>query len=349
MLNWRASLGLIAVAAVLLALIMPLPGQELPERVAGSTPGAAPQKAPAGELYRGMISIEGKTVPLPSGEWRLAGRAGAAVVQTGPRHAVISVALVRLKGAAVDAAVLIQTNHLDSDPAWGKATACDRTDLYFARIRYASDHDGSCAYAAYVNAAVRRETTDPAWQKALLHGAGMGWRFPSRWLEAAYRITDPRDAIQVRYLFDPVVANNAPLPDAAVHAMVAWTEASWAMVGSVFRNRLGAEDMLPDWSASGTPSGVAMRQQVGGEGSEVEHLGVKMVTYRIFGTITDLTVNYLWLGSLPSAGGLAVLGAVASSTLYFVHELVWGRFEHPAALVGYLPGVGIEGPGPARA
>jgi uncharacterized membrane protein len=349
MLNWRASLGLIALVAVLLALIMPLPGQEPPVRLAASTQGIAPQKAPADELYHGMINIEGKTVPLPPGEWRLAGRAGAAVVQTGPRHAVISIALVRLRGAAVDAAVLVQTNRLDSDPAWGKATACDRTDLYFARIRYASDHDGSCAYAAYVNAAVRRETTDPAWQAALLQGAGMGWRFPSRWVEAAYRITDPRDAIQVRYLFDPSVGNNAPLPDTAVHAMVAWTEANWAMVGSGFRNRLGAEDVLPDWRTSDNVEGTTTRQQVGGESSEVEHLGVKMITYRIFGTITDMSVNYFWLGSLPSAGGLAVLGAVASSTLYFVHELVWGHFEHPPALVGDLPGVGIEGPGPARA
>jgi len=192
---------------------------------------------------------------------------------------------------------------------------------------------------------VNREATDPAWQQALQHGADSNWRFPTHGLEAAYRITDPRDAIQVRYLFNPTDGANSK----SVAALVAWTETSWAMVGSGFRNRLGAEDMLPDWSASGIPSGVAMRQQVGGEGSEVEHLGVKMVTYRIFGTITDLTVNYLWLGSLPSAGGLAVLGAVASSTLYFVHKLVWGRFEHPAALVGDLPGVGIEGAGPARA
>ncbi len=80
----------------------------------------------------------------------------------------------------------------------------------------------------------------------------------------------------------------------------------------------------------------------------MEHLGTKMVTYRIFGTMTDMSVNYLWLGSLPSAGGLAVVGAVASSALYFVHELVWSRIDQPPALVGDLPGVGMEGPGPGR-
>jgi uncharacterized membrane protein len=91
-----------------------------------------------------------------------------------------------------------------------------------------------------------------------------------------------------------------------------------------------------------------MLPPVGEGANEVEHLGTKMITYRIFGTMTDMSVNYLWLGSLPSAGGLAVIGAVASSALYFVHELAWNHFEQPPALVGDLPGVGVEGPGPAR-
>jgi hypothetical protein len=29
-----------------------------------------------------------------------------------------------------------------------------------------------------------------------------------------------------------------------------------------------------------------------------------------------------------------------------VHELAWSRFESPPVLVGDLPGVGVEGPGP---
>jgi uncharacterized membrane protein len=339
--NWRASLGIVALVAVLLALILPVPAQNPTIHLAAPAQVVPAQAAPASELFRGMISVEGKQVPLPVGEWHLAGRALSVADRSAPERSVVSVALVRLNGMTLDAAVLIQTNRLESDPAWGKATACDRTDLYFARIRYASDHDGSCAYAAYVNAAVKRETTDAAWQQALLDGAGRGWRFPSHWVEAAYRITDPRDAIQVRYLFNPIDGTNGN----QVRSVVAWTEASWSVVGSGFRNRLGGEDVLPDWRQPGT---AAMLPQAGGETNQVEHLGTKMITYRIFGTMTDLSVNYLWLGSLPSAGGLAVLGAVASSALYFVHELVWSHFEHPPVLVGDLPGVGVEGPGAGR-
>jgi uncharacterized membrane protein len=358
--NWRASLGLIAVVAVLLAMIMPVPAQDPAVRIAALTqdapsqapsqaaalPAALPQAAQAGELFRGMISVEGKQVPLPAGDWHLVGRAISPTGDEAAKRNVVSLVLVRLKGLTVDSAVLIQTNRLDDDAAWGKATACDRTDLYFARVRYASDHDGSCAYVAYVNAGVKRETTDPAWQETLLRGAGMGWRFPLHWVEAAYRITDPRDALQVRYLFNmPDGASGRP-PQDAVRSLVTWTEASWFPIGSGFRNRLGAEDSLPDWRQPGATDAAAILPQAGRDSSEVEHLGTKMITYRIFGTMTDMSVNYLWLGSLPSAGGLAVVGAVASSALYFVHELVWSHFERPPILVGDLPGVGTEGPGP---
>jgi len=347
--NWRTALGLVAVVTVLLAMIMPVPAQDPAVRIVAPAHDATPKAAPAIDLFRGVIAVEGKEVPLPVGEWRLAGRAVSAAGEGGPRN-VVSVALVRLHDLAVDAAILIQTNRLDSDAAWGKATACDRTDLYFARVRYASDHDGSCAYAAYVDAEVGRHSTDAAWQQALLHGAGNGWRFPSNWIVAAYRITDPRDAMQVRYLFDaPAGADGGP-PRPAVRSLVTWTEASWYAVGSGFRNRLGTDDGdgLPDWRQADAAGAAVALPQAGVEQSQVEHLGAKTVTYRIFGTMTDLSVNYLWLGSLPSAGGLAVVGAVASSALYFVHELVWTRFERPPTLVGDLPGVGVEGPGPGR-
>ena len=332
--NWRASLGFIALVTVGAALLLPVPSRLPVLRIAAQAQGAPKH---ASEQYRGMINVEDKHVPLPQGDWQIAGRAANAA---DAGHRVVSVALVRLHGADVDAAVLIQTNARDTAASWGNATACDRTDLYFARIRYASDHDGSCAYAAYVEASVNRQTTDPAWQQALLHGAGSDWRFPTHWLEAAYRITDPRDAIQVRYLFHSASGTDP----ATVRALVAWTEASWQQVGSGFRNRHGVEDGLPDWRQSvATPQ---MLPQVGENGDHVEHIGAKMITYRIFGTMTDMSVNYLWLGSLPSAGGLAVVSAVASSALYFVHELAWSRFESPPVLVGDLPGVGVEGPGP---
>jgi len=150
--NWRTSLGFVALLAVGLALLLPMP-----IRMSGAA-------QPAQEVYRGVISVEDKQVPLPAGEWQLGGRATNRVDAS---HDVVSVALVRLRGMTVDAAVLIQTNRSDGDAGWVQPAACRRTDIYFAQVRYASDHDGSCAYATYVYAVAGREGVDPAWQQAL--------------------------------------------------------------------------------------------------------------------------------------------------------------------------------------
>ena len=347
MLSWRAILGLIALGAVLIATIAPVPAQDPAIRVAAPPLAAPPPSAGDASVIRGMISVEGKEIPLPAGEWHLAGRAVSATHGSPPQSVVVSVALVRLHGTAVDAAVLVQTNRMDTAAAWGKTSACERTDLYFAKVRYVSDHDGSCAYAAYVDAAVKYDAVDPAWKTALLDGAGRGWQFPTRWVEAGYRITDPRDAVQVRYVFDPAGGSARDLPRDTRHAIVTWTEASWYEVGSGFRNRLDGEGVLPDWRHQDTKDATLL-PPVGVEQDEVAHLGVKATTYRFFATLTDMSVNYLWLGSLPSAGGLAVVGATASSVLYFFHELVWSHYEQPDVAVGELPGVGVEGPGPRR-
>jgi uncharacterized membrane protein len=341
--NWRTIFGVVVILVVLVATVMPVPAQDPAARHALASPAQISQVASDVDTYQGVISIEGKQVPLPEGTWHLAGHAVFKVDPSAPRRAVVSVALVRLHDLAVDAAVLVQTNKLDTESVWGKATACERTDLYFARVRYASDHDGSCAYAAYVDAATTPDAAiDPAWKQAMLLGTRKGWRFPAHWLEASYRITDPRDAIQIRYLFVPTADGVHP---ATVQSLVAWTESSWYAIGSGFRNRLTADQGLPDWGrAEDEPAKVL--QSLDDQTNETAHIGAKMITYRIFGTLTDMSVNYLWLGSLPSAGGLAIVSAAASSALYFFHELAWNRFEKPATEVGDLPGVGLEVPGP---
>ena len=166
--NWRWYLGFLALAAVLIGIFAPLSNR----RVGALATGASAQVRSSGDTYHGVISVEGKEVPLPPGEWLLAGRAVTASGEAATQHAVVSVALVRLHGMAVDEAVLVQTNRLDTDADWGKATACERSDFYFARVRYESDHDGSCAYAAYVTAA----------QTAYTGGTAVGDRLLLAWL-----------------------------------------------------------------------------------------------------------------------------------------------------------------------
>jgi len=146
--------------------------------------------------------------------------------------------------------------------------------------------------------------------------------------------------LELRYAFPLTTSGGAA-------ALRTWTFGAWDRVEDGFRNRLDDSASLPAGPALAGVS-AAPAATVDSSADHLGHLGVKMVTYRIFGTLTDLSVNYFWLGSLPSATGLAVLGAVASSSLYFVHELVWSRFEGPSDAAVALPGMGPERPFSSR-
>lgn len=305
-------MSLIRLATILAALVLAAPA------------GAAP---PVGAGVHGLLEVEGKQVTLPAGEWVVMGRGGT------PDR--VSLALGRATGNQVDAAVLIQASRRAVPTAWGTAPGCRRTDLAFALVRYAGERDGSCAYGVVISPAGAGDPVDPAWTEARAFAADHGWTLPARWEAAVIRISDPRDAMEVRYAF-PIVTAGGPL------ALQAWTLAAWDRVEDGFRNRLDDEEGLPAGPTPGLKPATAGPSPADPAAARLGHLGVKMVTYRIFGTLTDLSVNYFWLGSLPSATGLAVLGAAASSTLYFVHELVWSRFEAPADVALALPGMGPE-------
>jgi len=319
--------------------------------------------ARSGDIVHHTISVEAKQVALPDGDWRVAGSAVTSQPSVGGRASrpVVSLVLVRLHGDSVDAAVLIQTNKATMPAHWGRPSGCERSDLYAARIRYASDHDGSCSYVARVEAVPGvKVAIDPAWRDTLRQAAAAGWKLPTGWLVAAYRITDPRDALQVRYFFAPWPAGAirgagtgvSSVTQQQVNSLVAWSEIAWGAIGSGFRNRLDDDGRtsLPDWlpplqPASAPGTGVGSRPGVE-DTLSVGHAGLKTITYRIFGSMTDFSVNYFYLGSAAAAGSLSVLGAVASSALYFVHEVAWSYADAQSQGLRDLPGIGVERGGP---
>jgi len=298
--------------------------------------------AASAETVRSLVSVEGKQIPLPPGDWQ---RAGSAVTDI-HGGAVVSVVLLRVSGKRADAAVLIQTNKVEGSASWGRPSGCERTDFYSAHIRYASDHDGSCAYVAGVDTAPQADqTVDAAWREAVRSAAATGVELPRHWLVAAFRVTDPRDGLQVRYFFSP--------PPADVDPFVSWSNSAWYAVGSGFRNRIdpAGAPPIPAWPPTGSAASPAQNARPSLEPDsyrDVGLIGLKTVTYRFFGTITDFGVNYLYLGNAATAGGLSLLGTVASSALYFVHELVWRYADAPANEITDLPGIGTELPAPVR-
>jgi uncharacterized membrane protein len=307
----------------------------LPLTAAAATPGS---------VHRGLIEVEGKKVPLPPGEWRLTG-AGTSSAERN----IVSLALLRLDGAAANAAVLIQTNRHLVAVDWGNPAACGRSDLYFADIRYATDHDNSCAYAAYVASGPQVDAPiDPAWWETVQRAAQSGWALPGRWIVAGFSLGDRKEGLAVRYFFASPPA--LPIPQ-ATDALAAWTRLAWDGVARGFRNRRGdaAPAALSEFrpAPADPPPAPPPQAAAGGETSELGRIGLKTLTFRIVATGIDFTQNLLFVGDAALAAAMSGVAVVLGPIVFFLHELAWTYAETPRQHVLGLPGIGAEGPDPA--
>jgi uncharacterized membrane protein len=283
---------------------------------------AAAQPAPQLATLHGTLSLEGKQVALPEGEWL---RAAAAEAEGG----VVSVALLQLRDGQVAGGVLMQANKAGAPGSWGSAPACTRGDLPLARVRYASDHDGSCAYIAVAESAPGGGAVDPAWAEAGRVAAADGWPMPSRWAVAAIRVSDPLAAVQVRYAF--------PLPQGETlpPGLSAWTETAWDGVERGLLN-------LPDPARPLPPVGPTEPPPAEGKGGGLPRAVWKTLTFRAIATTIDFSTNVIAIGNLTTAALLSAWNTVTGPWIYLGHELAWDYFGAPSVRQRDLPGLGPE-------
>ena len=324
-----------------------------PER-APVRPVAAPQQAvalpPDANLYIGSFTSEGKQIPLPPGEWMVMGRAISSI---GPmtdkvRAPVVSTTLVRLQGRRVDAAILLQVTPLAADSLWGLAAGCQRKDFYATRILYSSDHDAACDYVTYVTPwSSNSPAIDRSWHEATEQAVDNSWGVPPGWLAVVYRIADPMDAMQVRYLFDPSPgsASKRQITPDELASIMAWSDAGWPAVQRGFRNRLaqGEESALPAWLPQvkwSGPAGFARSVQ------PVDPAAVRSLTTRAAVTLGNFAVSYAYLGSVAGATTLSLLQSSVGNVITLIQDAAWNYEDPPLAGVPVLPGAGLEQPGP---
>lgn len=328
----------------------------------------------ASPFKRRLVSVEGKQVPLPAGDWYLAAhvvpedrgvdrsadRGADRGVDRAAARAAVSQVLLRVRDRRVDAAVLVQVNRPGRPSIWGLAPGCKRGLFADRRVLYASDHDGACSYAGFVDgtASAANETVDPAWRRAQREAVDRGWNLPSSWMLVSYRITDPMDAMQIRYLFHPWAGDDTKMPASTTvrrvfgERLVAWMDDSWPAIALGFRGRLdragdngtdkppvgdwtNPDAVWPRWSGSGAepPAPVAR---------ETRSSGARAVTAPAVASLADFGVAWLYLGNAAAAGTLSVLTAVAKGVVSVTHDVVWSVIEQPAERDLALPGVGTE-------
>jgi hypothetical protein len=147
-----------------------------------------------GEIVSGRLTLFGKPIPLPSGNWRVVAASFGKVVGDppgpGPYGSIGSVLLIRPVGHPDPAFLLIRTNALPVRGGWGPTPECldDQAPFHFAALP--RGRHNACAFVVAARAS----------RIASLAGASViDTALPPVALVAGLRASDRNDVIELRY------------------------------------------------------------------------------------------------------------------------------------------------------
>jgi uncharacterized membrane protein len=318
---------------------------------------------PAVPMLSGAINIAGRHIPLPAGQWLLAGTAhdSAGPAETRPYGTIETAVLFKLAGNAAEDFITIRANALPVTGSWGPAPECDRSDILFTSVFYRAAHENFCGFVNHVVSG-RDPGSSPAWSAALDLAAQNGWQLPATWLMAGFRIADRHDMLDMRYHLNPELAgfardggswstsswSPAQVAGDAKRVAVAERLSRWVMETSPAIQRLASGSsnsnialVLP--TLADAPSQGKVEATAAPE-SKLKQAAWKTATYRVVSSTTTFLVALPFTGGIIlDAGLLTLVNAVTHSTLYFLHELAWDTFggaQPPPTLD--LAGAGIS-------
>jgi uncharacterized membrane protein len=175
-----------------------------------------------GAILRNMVVLDGKQVPLPAGDWLVAGTATADFdgARLGAFGRMRQLVLFQVDGGAVSAVAEITTNILPTSDGWGISRDCARSDMLMAVTRFKAGWDAACLHVAHTlpGAAV----ASAAWSAAADRAARQGWHVPPVLLTAGFRVADRADVVDLRLHMAP-----SRLGAPADPAPTAWRDSPW--------------------------------------------------------------------------------------------------------------------------
>ena len=238
-----------------------------------AAPCLAQAPAAVGTTVERLLLVSGKQVPLPEGQWLVAGAAltgfdGPAI---GAYGRIANLVLFRLKGSEVEAVAEINTNMLPTNDGWGVAADCERSDLALSVVRYKAGWDGSCFFVSHTLTDAAAPPTHIAWAQAMQLARQRGLAMGRVWLTAGFRVANRNDVMDARFHFAPAARGigeerprrwrdsawaAARLEHDSARLAVARGVTEWAVLFSGYmeagiRRRLDAATVYPDPAMAG--------------------------------------------------------------------------------------------------
>ncbi|WP_448188997.1 DUF2061 domain-containing protein [Azospirillum sp. sgz301742] len=233
-----------------------------------------------GDTVSGQFELGAKQVPLPSGNWIVAGLGtqSFSMPEVGAFGAIRSAVLLLTRDNRVQAVLEVNANALPSSDGWGRTRACAPEDGQLMLItRYRTGWETSCQFLRPTHFGPEARGPE-AWEKARAFITKTKLTMPEIWLTAGFRVSDRQDLIDARYHISPALllgpaalqlaqlrdwsgeaAKSDPLRQGAVQAVAAWASGFDAWIERGLRNRIAdSPGPLPELAAP-TPSYVDLK------------------------------------------------------------------------------------------
>ncbi len=156
-----------------------------------------------GEKIQGHLKLHEKQIPLPRGQWTVAGVGvqdyrNEAVGAFGVMQSII---LVQLNGKQVSAIAEINTNSIPVTDGWGLTASCQKAEQLLLVTRYRTGWELSCFFIEPIT--LTSDTGPVAWREARAYLAKSGLVLPPVALTVGFRTSDRQDIVDLRLHFDP--------------------------------------------------------------------------------------------------------------------------------------------------
>jgi hypothetical protein len=116
--------------------------------VLAANPGATVLALEVGEIASGFAELNGRQIPLPDGDWTVAGKAQNGVVTgiAGAFGTIDSDVLIKIEANRVRGVIEINTNSISVNEGWGTTHACAAEESLARFNLYRTAVDGLCFF-----------------------------------------------------------------------------------------------------------------------------------------------------------------------------------------------------------